>query len=192
MPDPQDSAGRLKVVAVLAGPHGSGSTAVAVGAVLDGCRDAGALVTVVDLREEKSDGFAAAVDALGEADAIVFGSPTYRATHTSLLASFLEHVGRGAKHETRAPLQGKATAVVMTGASAEHFLATEKLRGTLASFYGVQVLAPSLFLTRAAFGQDNSLTADAAEVAALHGRALTDLAAACRASRNIALLKPLV
>ncbi|MFI9626601.1 NADPH-dependent FMN reductase [Streptomyces sp. NPDC052042] len=184
--------GVLKVAAVLASPHGSGSTAAAVNAVVEGCRDAGAVCTLVDLRDGAADGFAAAVNAVEEADAVVFASPTYRATHTSLLASFLEHIERGAKFETRAPLQGKATAVVMTGAAAEHFLATERLRATLASFYAVQVLSPSLFLPQTAFGPDKSLTAEAAEAGVLHGRALIDLAAACRASKNIALLKPLV
>ncbi|MGW4734456.1 NAD(P)H-dependent oxidoreductase [Streptomyces shenzhenensis] len=182
----------LKVAAVLAGPHGSGTTTAAVDAVLHGCRAAGALTSVTDLRGGQAEGFAAAVEAVESADAIVFGSPTYRATHTSLLAAFLEHVERGGPHETRAPLRGKATAVVMTGAAAEHFLATERLRATLASFYGVQVLSPSLFLTRAAFGPDRSPTPEACELAALHGRALTDLAAACRASATIPRLRPLV
>ncbi|MBQ0826845.1 flavodoxin family protein [Streptomyces tagetis] len=188
----EQTGGALKVTAVLASPHGSGSTAAAVDAVLDGCRDAGAVCTLVDLRDGAADGFAGAREAIEEADAVVFASPTYRATHTSLLASFLEGVERGARFETRAPLRGKATAVVMTGAAPEHFLATERLRATLASFYAVQVLSPSLFLTRSAFGPDASLTPDAAGTAVLHGRALVDLAAACRASGNIALLKPLV
>ncbi|WP_051821275.1 MULTISPECIES: flavodoxin family protein [unclassified Streptomyces] len=186
------TAAALRVTAVLASPHGSGATAAAVDAVLDGCREAGAVCTLVDLRDGAADGFAGAVDAVEEADAVVFASPTYRATHTSLLASFLEHVERGARFETRAPLRGKAAAVVMTGAAPEHFLATEGLRATLASFYAVQVLAPSLHLARTAFGPDKSLTADEAATGALHGRALVDLAAACRASGDIARLEPLV
>ncbi|MCW5251343.1 NAD(P)H-dependent oxidoreductase [Streptomyces sp. SHP 1-2] len=184
--------GALRVTAVLASPHGSGSTAAAAGAVLEGCREAGALCTLVDLRDGAADGFAAAVEAVEEADAVVFASPVHRATHTSLLASFLEHVERGVKHETRAPLRGKAAAVVMTGAAPEHFLAPEKLRSVLTSFYAVQVLSPSLFLTGTAFGPDRSLTPGAAGTGVLHGRALVDLAAACRAGGSIALLRPLV
>lgn len=189
MPIDNPSAEPLTVLGIVASPYGGGSTLAAVRAVLDGARQADAEATLLDLAATALDEAVAAIDA---ADAVVFGSPTYRASHTSLLASLLEKVERGASTESSAPLRGKATAIVMTGAAGEHFLAPERLRATLASFFATQVLSPSLYLQPSAFDEDRTLNASARETAALEGRALVDLALACRGSKNLAQLAPLV
>jgi FMN reductase len=179
----------LTVLGIVASPRSGGSTLSAVRAVLDGAQEAGAGVQLVDLAATPVDEVVRAVES---ADAVVFGSPTYRASHTSLLAGFLEKVEHGAAWETSAPLKGKATAIVMTGAASEHFLAPERLRATLASFFATQVLSPSLYLQPSAFREDRSLTASTRDLVELHGRALVDLARACRASKYIGELTPLV
>lgn len=178
----------LSVIAIVASPHGGGSTAGAAQAMISACREAGADVNVLDLNEADC---RAAVDAVDAADAIIFASPTYRASHTALLGRFLEGLERGAAWETRSPLKGKATAILMTGAASEHFLATEKLRLILSSFFASQVLSPSLFLTGGAFS-DKQPTDETRELLERHALALVDLATAVRASRHLTTLEPLV
>jgi FMN reductase len=186
----QSISDRLSILGVVASPHGSGTTLAAVAAVLEGCRESGAETELVDLAAEP--GTRTMIDKVESFDAVVFGSPTYRATHTSLLANLLEQIGRGAAYESGAPLRGKATAIVMTGAATEHFLATEKLRSTLAVFFAAQVLSPSLYLAPRDFGPDKALNDRATDLARLHGRALVDLAAACRSSKSLSALQPVV
>ena len=83
-----------------------------------------------------------AVAALGEADAAVFGSPTYRADITAQLKGLLDATPRGAAYESGDPLRGTVCATVLTGASDHHFLAVEKVRGILGGFFGAQLLSP--------------------------------------------------
>lgn len=178
----------LTIVAIVASPHGGGSTASAAQALVGACRDAGAKTSVISLSDADSP---TAVEAVEAADGVIFASPTYRASHTALLGGFLERLERGSAWETSAPLKGKATAVLMTGAAPEHFLATEKLRLILSSFFATQVLSPSLFLTTEAFN-DKQPTAATRELLEAHGRALVDLTAAVRASKHLTSLEPLV
>ena len=181
---------RVTILGIAASPHGPGTTTAVVEAFLEGCGGAGACTELFELTAVRD-----AETVLGEierADGIVFGSPIYRATHTSLLGSFLERIQRGGPRETSAPLKGKASAVVMTGAASEHFLATATLQNILSAFFAVQVLSPALFLAKEAVGADGQLTAQARERAQLHGHALVDLAVACRASKSIAALEPIV
>lgn len=178
----------LRIIAIVASPHGGGSTAAAAQVMVGACRGAGADTNVISLVESDSPAVVEAVDA---ADAVIFASPTYRASHTSLLGGFLERLERGSAWESGAPLRGKATAVLMTGAAPEHFLATEKLRLILSSFFATQVLSPSLFLAAGAFN-DKRPTDNTRELLEAHGRALVDLTAAVRTSKNLSTLEPLV
>lgn len=180
---------RLHVLAVTASPHGSGSTSKALAGLLAGVRDEDAEASFLELAAESTDAVVAAIEA---ADAVVFGSPVYRASHTALLAGLLEQVGRGADYEKSAPLKGKAVAIVLTGASHHHFLATEKLRSTLTSFFAAQTLSPGLYLTPSDFTPSKELTDSARDLAHLHGRALVELAAAVRAGDALGQLSPLV
>ena len=84
--------------------------------------------------------------------------------------------------ETSAPLQGKAAATVLTGASGHHYLALGDLRNVLAGFFAVQALSPGLYLDHAGNVDRTTLTEPSAALAAAHGAALADLAAAIRAS----------
>ncbi len=179
----------LHVLGIVASPHGGGSTLTAMTALLRGAESGGAQTTLVDLTEVST---AEAIAAISAADAVAFGSPTYRAGHTSMLGALLERVDRGAPPDTTEPLLGKACAVVMTGASDKHFLATRGLRTVLTDFYGVQVLAPSLYLTHTDFDPGKQLTEQAQELVATHGRALHDLGTAVRASESLRSLRPLV
>lgn len=179
----------IVIAAVIASPHRSGSTSHAVEAVLEGARRVGAGTESVDLAAE---GPEAAADLIDRAQGIVLASPVYRASHTSLLAGLLEHIERGASGEPRAPLRGKAVAIVQTGASHHHFLAPERLRATLASFFAAQVLSPSLYFTPDAYTAEKALDAASRELAELHGQALAELTAGVHAGAALSRLAPLI
>ncbi|MFC5995034.1 NAD(P)H-dependent oxidoreductase [Pseudonocardia hispaniensis] len=176
----------MRIIGLVGGPESGGRTSTAVAEVLAGT---GADTELVEL--SRTDGPALAA-ALAEADAVIFGSPVYRATYSAVLKSVLEDTERGTWGETSAPLQGKAAATVLTGASAHHFLAMNDLRNVLAGFFAVQVLSPGLYLDHGAYLDRVTLTEDAAALAKAHGAALADLAAAVRASRALAALTPQV
>jgi FMN reductase len=178
----------LTVLGLVASPHGSARTALAVGAVLDGAREAGAATTQLSLVDHDR---ADVLQAMADADAVVFGSPVYRATYTSLLKELLEVTERGKYGEATAPLQGTAAAVVLTGASAHHYLAVDSLRSVLAGFFATQVLSPGLYLDHSGY-VDGALTEPVRELAGSHGRALVELAAAVRASSAMRGLQPQV
>jgi FMN reductase len=178
---------RISVLGVVASPRPHARTERAVAAVLVGAAKVGAETSRIALAEV---GRSEALAALAAADAVVFGSPTYRATYTALLKDLLEATERGRYGESSAPLQGKAAAVVLTGASHHHFLAVDTLRNVLAGFFAVQVLSPGLYLEHSAYTEDKELTGAAAETAAAHGAALVDLAAAVKGSEALRALQP--
>jgi len=130
------------VVAVIGSPHAGGRTRVAVDAVLSGAAQEGAETRVVELADTSVPD---AVAALGEADAAVFASPTYRADITAQLKALLDATPRGMKYESGDALRGTVCATVLTGASDHHFLAVEKVRGILGGFFGAQLLSPGLY-----------------------------------------------
>ncbi|MEU6375410.1 NAD(P)H-dependent oxidoreductase [Streptomyces sp. NPDC046909] len=177
------------VLGLVGGPAPGGRTCAAVSGVLAGATNAGAMTSLVELSETSSEQVTAAIEA---ADAVVFGSPVYRATYSALLKQVLETTERGMWGETSAPLRGKAAAVVLTGASGHHFLAQNDLRNVLAGFFAVQVLSPGLYLDQAGFLDRTTLAPDSAALAAAHGAALTALAAAVRGSKALSALTPQV
>jgi FMN reductase len=179
------------VVAVIGSPHAGGRTRVAVDAVLSGAAQEGAETRVVELADTAVPD---AIAALEEADAAIFGSPTYRADITAQLKALLDATPRGmAAYESGDPLRATACATVLTGASDHHFLAVEKVRGILGGFFGVQLLSPGLYLPSAAFADEGrALTDDARQLAELHGRALVELATAVRSSTWLRDLRPLI
>ena len=179
----------LQVVGVVGGPEPGGRTAAAVAGVLAGAAKAGARTSLLELSRTPVADVVAALDA---ADAVVFGSPVYRATYSALLKDLLERTERGKWGERTAPLQGTVAAVVLTGASGHHFLAVNDLRDVLAGFFAVQVLSPGLYLDHGAYTDRTTLTGDAADLAAGHGLALADLAAAVRGSAALRAITPQV
>ena len=176
-----------RVLGVVAGPEPGGRTATAVAGVLAGAEKAGAATSLVELAEAGVD---AVIAAFGDADAVVFGSPVYRATYSALLKDLLERTERGKWGESTAPLQGKVAATVLTGASGHHYLALGDLRKVLAGFFAVQVLSPGLYLDHGGYVDRTTLTEQSAELAASHGAALADLAAAVRGSAALQAITP--
>lgn len=174
------------IVGIVAGPETGGRTATAVSAVLEGT---GATTSLLELSETSHADVVAAIE---DADAIVFGSPIYRASHTASLKALLEGTERGKWGEKTAPLQGKAAAVVLTGASGHHFLAQNELRAVLAGFFAVQVLSPGLYLDHGGYVDRNTLTEDSTALARSHGAALADLTTAVRNSAALRDLTPVV
>jgi FMN reductase len=174
-------------VGIAGGPEAGGRTSTAVAAVLAGAPNAD--TELIELSRTTHD---AVAEAMTYADAVVVGSPVYRATYSSLVKAMLERTERGKWGETSAPLQGKAAAIVLTGASPHHFLAVDDLRGVLSGFFAVQVLAPGLYLDHSAYLDRTTLKDDARVLAATHGEALAVLAAAVHASGVFARLTPQV
>ncbi|GAA2561032.1 NAD(P)H-dependent oxidoreductase [Pseudonocardia hydrocarbonoxydans] len=179
----------MNVVGISGGPDAGGRTSTAVAAVLAGAGSAGATTRLIELGGADVADVVAAIDA---ADAVVFGSPVYRATYSALLKTLLEATERGRWGETTQPLQGTAAATVLTGASGHHFLAANDLRNVLAGFFAVQVLAPGLYFDHSAYVDRSTLADDGAALAAAHGAALVDLAAAVRGSAALSALVPQV
>ncbi|MCO7219057.1 NAD(P)H-dependent oxidoreductase [Klenkia sp. PcliD-1-E] len=177
----------MKVLGVVGSPSVGGRTDAGVAGVLAGCL--GAETEKLSLADTD---VPTVLDAMEAADAVVFGSPTYRASFSSLLRNLFENAERGRyTTETKAHLAGTTAAIVMTNNAPEHFLAQDSLRSLLAGFYGCQVLSPGLVLTHPHF-DGTDLTADAAELAAAHGRALVDLTRAVHGSAAIRALQPQV
>ena len=179
----------LRIVGIAGGPEAGGRTATAVAGVLAGAAAKGAETELLELSATSTADAVAAVDA---ADAVVLGSPVYRATYRSLLKNVLENLERGTWGESTAPLQGKAAAVVLTGASGHHFLAVNNLRDVLAGFFAVQVLSPGLYFDHDAYVDRGTFTDESTALTAAHGAALHDLAVAVRASEAIGALRPQV
>lgn len=179
----------MRVVGIAGGPDAGGRTSTAIAAVLAGAEGAGATTDLIELGGADLADVVAAIDA---ADAVVFGSPVYRATYSALLKTLLEGTERGRWGERTQPLQGKVAATVITGASGHHFLATNDLRNVLAGFFAVQVLSPGLYFDHGGYVDRGTLTDDSAALAGSHGAALVDLAAAVRGSTALSALVPQV
>jgi FMN reductase len=125
------------VVAIDGSPVGSGRTATLPRAMAG----TGALSVA-------GDGIGAVVEAVEQADAVVFGSPVYRASCAHPLKHLLDELPRGMWGKTRAPLQGKAVCIVATAASLHHFLALDDPRSVLAGFFAAHVVPPGLYVPR--------------------------------------------
>ncbi len=177
------------ILGLAGGPEPGGRTATAVAGILAGAQQQGADTRLLELGGTPLPEVVAAVEA---ADAVVVGSPTYRASYSALLKGVLEGIQRGRYGEESAPLQGKAAAVVLTGASGSHYLAVDGLRNVLAGFFAVQVLAPGLYLDHGGYVDRSTLTEDSVALTAAHGAALADLTTAVRASAALSALRPQV
>jgi FMN reductase len=178
----------VRVLALDGSPVGSGRTATAARAVLAGAEEAGAECALASLAT--SDGVDAALAALGEYEAFVFASPIYRASYATPMKALLDRLPRGMWGETEAPLQGRAAAIVATGATLHHFLGLQDLRSVLASFFAAHVLPPGLYVPGEGFDEAKQLLPDYADAAALTGRALVEQATALAASPALAALRP--
>jgi FMN reductase len=174
----------LTVVGIVGGPEPGGRTSTAVAALLAGT---GAETSLLELSQVSTE---EAVAAMAAADAVVFGSPVFRASYSALLKDLLERTERGKWGEQSDPLRGTAAATVITGASGHHFLATNELRNVLAGFFAVQVLSPGLYFDHAGFVDRTTLTEQSAALCTEHGAALAALATAIGASKTLSTITP--
>lgn len=178
----------MRLLGVDGSPTGGGRTEVVLRAVLEAAGAAGAETALVRLAEREPGQL---VQTLEEVDGFVFGSPVYRASFAWPLKELLDHLPRGMWGEPTAPLRGKPVALVMTGASLHHFLATNDLRGVLSAFFGAHVLPPGVYVPRDGFDEPGtSLREPYAGQAELTGRALAELAAFLPQTRSLRLLEP--
>lgn len=177
----------LSLLGLVGSPNAGGRSSTALAAFLDAT---GLPSTVVELGGGPDpEDLQRAVEA---ADGVVLATPTYRARSSGLIKAFLENTQRGAEGEQRAPLRGKATAILHTGNAAEHFLAVDDLRSILAGFFAAQVLSPGLFLHGGHYGPDGELSAEALELVAAHGRAFGQFTEAVRSAPAVTALAPLL
>jgi FMN reductase len=163
----------MLVVAIDGSPKGAGKTATALRGVLAGAEAAGATSELVTLAEQSPDD---AIDVIDAAEAVVFGSPVYRASYVYELKRLLDELPRGMWGEARAPIHGKAVAIVTTSASLHHFLALDGLRSVLAGFFAAHIVPPGLHVSRENFDAEGQLDTVTAELAARQGAALVELA----------------
>ena len=177
----------MLVVAIDGSPVGRGKTTAVLEHVLRGAQDRAAETRIFGLAEGHTP------DVLDGADAVILGSPVYRASYTGVLKSFLDQTQRGMWGEEKAPLCAKAVGIVMTGATQHHFLALDPLRSVLAGFFAAQVVSPGLYVPAAAFGEDGRLSdPDILERAHLLGRGVVDLASAIQSSDALRTASPQV
>jgi FMN reductase len=89
-----------RVHGLVGGPEAGGRTTTAVAGVLAGATDKGAETELLELSETA---LPAVVEAIDGVDAVVFGSPVYRATHSALLkaCSRERNVASGARPALR-------------------------------------------------------------------------------------------
>lgn len=178
----------IKVIALDGSPSGGGKTHAAIGAVAYAAAEAGAIVDTISLGEPG--GQERALAELGPADAIVLGSPVYRAASAAPLKQLLDLVPRSNDEERTSPLAGKAVAIVHTGASLHHFLSLDALRDVLAGFFAAHVVPPGLYVPRAGFDDGSELLPPYADQARLQGKALVELAVLLRSSSVLRSLRP--
>jgi NAD(P)H-dependent FMN reductase len=186
----------LSVVAVVASSPG-GNTDRLVGQVLSAAAREGATTTALHLGPDARD--PAQLDdylqRLAGADAIVLGTPMYRATYAGVLKEFLDRLRRGGPAEGFASaLRAKPIGIVATGGSDHHFLGVDPLITLLVRFFAAYVVPPALYgVSRSSSPAEDAAagTALAAEAAGL-GRALVALGETIRADGRLSEARPQV
>jgi FMN reductase len=172
----------ITVLAIDGSPRAEGRTQRALDSVLAGAADAGAATRSLSLADgegEDRDGpIERALAAVRDSDAFVIGSPVYRASYAAPLKTFLDRLPRGRWGETEAPITARAVAMVMTGATWQHYLAVDSLRTVLAGFFAAHVLAPGLYVPGEGFTEARTLTESFQELARAQGAGVVALAAA--------------
>lgn len=179
----RDRRAALKIIGVDTSPFGPGKTYRMISEILTGSSVAGAETELVRHDSER------VLELIAAADGVVFGSPTYRASPSAAMRLLLERIDRNSD-EGPSPLQGTPVIAAMTGASAEHFLATRELSNALSGFFGTLVLAPDIYIDGSSFRSDGTLDEVTAGRLRHHGAALAELAAAIQGSRHLRELRP--
>lgn len=180
----------VSVVAIDSSPEGGRRTRTAIDAVSAAATAAGATVQTIWVGGEEVD-LESVTAELGTADAIILGSPVYRASYGSPLKRLLDAVPRTPDERRDSPFAGKAVALVLTGASLHHFLAVDDPRAVLAGFFAAHVVPPGLYVPREGFeGSDPYRLAEPyAAHARGQGAALIVLARAVRENKELSSLR---
>jgi FMN reductase len=176
----------VRILAVDGSPQGGGRTRRVLDAVLAGAAAAGASTEVAGL----ANGIDDALGRLEAADAIVFGSPIYRASIATPLKDLLDHTPRGMWGETEEPLRAKPAGLALTGATFHHYLAVDDLRNVLAGFFAMHVLSPGLYVPSEGYDDTKALLPTYVELAASQGRGLVELATAIAESPSLRDIRP--
>ena len=126
-------------------------------------------------------------------DALVLGTPMYRATFAGVLKAFLDDLPRGRPADGFAsPLRAKPVAVVGTGASDHHYLGIDPLTALLTRFFAAYVVPPAVY-GRADQVVDGAVAdADLRTAARALGAATAGLAAAVAGDARLAGQRPQV
>jgi FMN reductase len=177
----------MKFIALLGSPNAAGRTRLVAEAIATGIGKADGQVDMISVAGGPSEEIIQACD---HADGLLFGCPVYRGGMAYPLKTLLDHMPRGMRGETVAPLLGKPAGIFMTGASLHHYLAVDELRRVLCGFFACQVLAPGLYFSPADFTGEDGLSGEAGQTAALYGEALVSFGAAVRGSAAIQALRP--
>lgn len=173
----------MKIIGIDASPFGPGRTFQVISEILSGSSAAGAETELIRHDNER------VLEFISTADGVVFGSPTYRASPTAAMRLLLERIDRNFD-KGPAPLKSTPVIAAMTGASAEHFLATRELSNALGGFFGTLVLTPDIYVDASSFSSDGTLAEVMAQRLRHHGSALAELAAAIEGSRYLRELRP--
>jgi FMN reductase len=149
--------GIVVTTVVVGNPKRNSRTRVAAGKVAEalGGRPADHVIEVVDLGpallEWGDDGISAAVDMVAGSDLAVIASPTYKATYTGVLKTFLDKFTGGTG------LQGVVVAPVMVGGAWNHALAAELTLKPVLAELGATTALPGLFLIESEFDSDGRI-----------------------------------
>ncbi|GBQ25880.1 NADPH-dependent FMN reductase [Acetobacter estunensis NRIC 0472] len=100
---------------------------------------------------------AAVVREVAESDFIVIATPTYKASFTGLLKSFLDQYGAGS-------LRNRVVLPVFTGGSAAHSLAPDYTLRPLLAELGASVPGSSLYVMTSELERQSEIVADYIEV----------------------------
>lgn len=103
------------------------------------------------LLEWGDDGIAAAVETVAGSDLAVIASPTYKATYTGVLKTFLDKFAGGTG------MQGVVTVPVMVGGGWNHALAAELTLKPVLAELGATTALPGLFLLESEFESDGRI-----------------------------------
>lgn len=179
----------MRVLGIVGSPQAGGRTLTATRAMLRVATAGDCDVDELELADDPDT--EQTLKRMEDADAFIFSAPVYRARAAFPLKDLLDTVPRGMWGETMAPLQGKACALILTGATLHHFLAVDDLRSVLSTFFAVQVLSPGLYLSSDAFVDRDTLDEENTRLVEKHGRALLSFAAMIRESKELASLRPL-
>jgi FMN reductase len=95
-----------------------------------------------------------ALSEVSRADAVVLGSPVYRASYTGTLKNLLDLLPLSA-------LEGKTVGIMAMGASPHHYLGVDNQLRAVLSWFGALVVPTSVYLTGASFDDEQKPMAGA-------------------------------